>query len=257
MSAPPLDPSATPAPPAALAGNGVPYVPNLPPEVVPDVRDLVTVDDTPRDSYFAEKQQLLLIEPLYSSWTAPDGKPFLALSNVGYFYAYREPPLVPDMFLALDAVPAGPLNTKEGHSYFQWLMGKPPDVCIEMVSDKRGGEETHKMRTYARQGVPYYVIFDPEQELGKNTLRAFRLSGATYEPLDPAWFPEIGLGLRIWEADFAGLHWPWIRWYDREGNLIPTGAERAAEAERRAAEQAEKVRQLEARLRELGVDPGP
>jgi regulator of protease activity HflC (stomatin/prohibitin superfamily) len=54
----------------------------------------------------------------------------------------------------------------------------------------------------------------------------------------------------------------WLRWCDREGNVIPTGAELAeaerarAEAEQRRAE-AERARaeRLAARLRALGIDP--
>ncbi|RLT33965.1 MAG: Uma2 family endonuclease, partial [Chloroflexi bacterium] len=40
----------------------------------------------------------------------------------------------------------------------------------------------------------------------------------------------------------------WLRWADAEGNLFPTGAERAEQAEERSA-------RLAARLRELGIDP--
>ena len=43
--------------------RSLPY--ELPPELVPCVDDLVTEDDTPKDSLFSEKQQRLLIESLY------------------------------------------------------------------------------------------------------------------------------------------------------------------------------------------------
>lgn len=271
MSTPPLDPGAMPAaPPTSPAGNGAPYVPDLPPEVVPDVSVLVTVDDAPVDSIFAEKQQRLLTEPLYSSWAPPEGKPFLALSNVGYFYAYREPPLVPDALLSLEVTAPPDLDVKEGHSYFQWLMGKPPDVIVEIVSDKRGGEDTHKMRAYARQRVPCYVIFDPYEHLGHGLLRAFHLPGASYEPTAPGWFANVGLGVRLWEGTFEGATRTWLRWCDRDGAVVPTGHEcaiqersraeeehRRAEEERRRAEDAEnKLQQLAAKHREMGVDPG-
>ena len=110
-----------------------------PPEAIPDLSKLVTQDDTPVDSYLAEKQQRLLAGSLYSSWSPPgESNSFLVQANVGYFYAYRLPPLVPDVMLTLDVQPAGELHTKEGHSYFQWLMGKPPEVVIEIVSDRAG-----------------------------------------------------------------------------------------------------------------------
>ncbi len=238
MSAPALPPA---APDVAAPA------PELPPEVVPNLDDLVTQDDTPVDSIFAEKQQRLLTHCLYASWAGP-GRTFLALANVGYFHTYRQPALVPDVLLALDVGPAGDLHSKEGHSYFQWLMGKPPDVIVEIVSDKRGDEDGTKMRTYARQGVPFYVIFDPLDLLGKGPLRAFALQRTRYEPTDPGWLPEVGLGLRLWEGAFEGQSEVWLRWCGQDGQVIPTGAERAQAVE-------EKNERLRAQLRALGVEP--
>ena len=62
------------------------------------------------------------------------------------------------------------------------------------------------------------------------------------------WLEQVGLRLTLWDGEFEGLATTWLRWCDREGNLLPTGAERAAQAEAKAA-------RLAARLRELGVDP--
>ena len=71
-----------------------PVAATLAPEEWPNLEAVVTEDDTPVDNIFAEKQQRLLVEPLYSSWPGPgDGRPFLALANVGLFYAVRQPPL--------------------------------------------------------------------------------------------------------------------------------------------------------------------
>jgi hypothetical protein len=255
--------------PEAPAG-GPPAWTELDPAVVPDLDNLVTQDDTPVESIFAEKQQRLLTEPLYASWAGPgEGRPFLALANVGYFYAYRQPPLVTDVLLALDAAPSGDLDTKEGHSYFQWLQEKPPEVIIEIVSDRRGGEEGFKQKTYARQGVLFYIILDPEEVLGGGVLRAFVLERRAYQRSDPSWLPEVGLGLKLWEGTFEGVTRTWLRWCDRDGRAIPTGAERAAEAERRADEEhrradeerrradeaTAKAERLAAKLRSLGVEP--
>src|SRR5713101_1725541 len=52
------------------------------PDLVPNLDELITEDDVPVDSIFAEKQQRLLTEPLYSSWPGPGvGRCFLALAN--------------------------------------------------------------------------------------------------------------------------------------------------------------------------------
>jgi Uma2 family endonuclease len=227
--------------PASPEGADAPlYVPE--PADSPNLDDLVTDDGASQDSIFIEKQQRLLTEPLYSSGAAPvEGGAFLALANVGWFYKYREPPLVPDVLLSLDAAPAGDLRSKEGRSYFQWLIGKPPQVIIEIVSDKRGGEEGLKMRTYARQGVLYYVIFDPDDLLGHGVVRACVLARGKYEPLDAKWLPNVGLGLVLRTGKFEGQQQTWLRWCDKDGRVIPTGAERAE--------------RLAAQLRALGVEP--
>jgi hypothetical protein len=228
----------------------------LDPSLIPNLDDLVTEDGAAVDSIYTEKQYRLLTEPLYSSWPGPgDGRPFLALANVGWFHTSGQPPLVPDGLLSLDALPAGDLRSKEGRSYFQWLIGKAPDVVIEIVSDRRGGEEDFKMQAYARLRALFYVVYDPDNLLQGGVLRAFALERGKYKSVEPRWFPEVGLGLILWEGTFEGQHYAWLRWCDREGRVIPTGAERADEERRRAEETAESLERLAAQLRALGVEP--
>jgi hypothetical protein len=172
-------------------------------EYVPNLDDLVIEDGKPVESFFAEKQQRLLTEPLFSSWPGPgEERPFLVAANVGLFFAVKEPALLPDVMLSLD-VGLGPnLSLNENRSYFLWLMGKAPDVVIEFVSDRRGGETSHKLRDYARAGVPYYVVFDPADRLQSGVLQGFALREGKYESISPSWLGGIGLGLRLWEGAF-------------------------------------------------------
>jgi hypothetical protein len=207
-----------------------PILPLMPPGdmPLPDLTVVAGKDYLPSTSTFVEKQRRLLTEPLFGSWAGPgEGRPFVALANVGYFFASRQPPLVPDVLLSLDA-PAGPLSEIERSAYFQWLMGKPPDLIIEIVSDQRGGEEDVKARLYARQGVTFYVIFDPDNILGHGVFRAYALEPRRYVPIEPNWLPEIGLGLTLWPGAFEGHERTWLRWCDRAGRVIPPGAECAA-----------------------------
>jgi hypothetical protein len=235
----------------------------LDPELEPNLDELVTEDGVPVDNIYVEKQYRLLTEPLYSSWAGPgEGRPFLALANVGWFHTWKQPPLVPDALLSLDAAPAGDLRTKEGRSYFQWLIGKAPEVVIEIVSDRRGGEDDVKKRAYARLAALFYVIYDPNDLLQGGVLRAYVLQRGKYEPVDPHWFPEVGLGLTLWEGTFEGTHETWLRWCDPEGRVIPTGAERADDERRRADEErrradaaGDKLQRLAAQLRALGIEP--
>lgn len=243
-----------------------------------EMENLVTEDDTTVDNILSEKQQRLLTEPLYGAWSGPDRcapghRGFLALANVGLFYALRQPPLVPDMMLALDVPGLGPdLSQKANRSYFVWVQdGKLPAVVVEIVSNQEGGEDSEKLRKYEAIGVPYYVIFDPWRLLSDRMLRIYQFAGASQGYIEQVGglLDTVGLGLSLWQGEYEGTKTWWLRWTDREGRLIPTGAElaqreqqRATEAEQRAeasARRAEQERQraerLAARLRELGVEP--
>ena len=248
----------------------------------PDVSAVVTEDDTPVDNFPSEKQQRLLTEPLFSSWSGPPPtepgvlRPFVVAANVGLFATPKEPPLVPDVLLSLDVILHQDLWEKEHRSYFIWEFGKSPDVVIEVVSNREGEELGTKLRRYAWMRVPYYVVWDPAGHLRGPELRAFEMRGHEYAPLEQARFDAVGLGLAAWEGSYEGRRDRWLRWVDLDGNVVPTGTERAeqehsraeqehsraeqersrAEQERSRAEQAQaRAEQLAARLRALGIDP--
>jgi hypothetical protein len=228
----------------------------LAPEDYPDVSNLITEDGQPVDSIYVEKQYRLLTDPLESSWAGPpEGGPFVTLTNVGLFFAARNPPLVPDFLLSLGVTLPQDLLKKESHSYFAWLFGKPPDVVGEIVSDRRGGEATYKLREYARVGIRYYWIYDPSQLLSDAELRVFGLHPEGYVLLPDNVLGAIGLKLGLWQGTHVGVEARWLRWYDKEGRLIPTGRERADQERQRADQQAERLQRLEAQLRSLGVEP--
>ena len=232
-----------------------------------DISHLVIEDNTPVDNFQSEEQQRLLVEPLYSSKVLPS--PFLAAANVGLFYKLKGDPIVPDMLLSLGVQRPEDFSQRQNRSYFTWEFGKDPEVCIEIVSNAEGdeltiskksqqkGKTTSKKDIYAQIGVPYYVVFDPLQQIqGKNEmngalLRVWTISPIGYTELTTApgivvgqsvWLEGVGLGLTLWSGQFEEeVTRLWLRWCDRNGQVIPTGAERAD----RFAE----------RLREMGVDP--
>lgn len=246
-------------------------------DMTPDIQHLITEDDTPVDNLPSEKQQRLLTEPLYSSWAGPgEGRPFLAAANVGIFYLARNPAIVPDMFLSLDAEVADDWWQKEHRSYFLWEFGKPPELALEIVSNREGDEDGAKKRTYARMRISYYVIYDPLRQVMPDVLTVYVLRDVGYERQATAAFPLLKLGLTLWEGVFEGKHDTWLRWTDEHAALIPTGKERAEQERQRAeqtalreaqerqrAEQAEQLlaqerqraERLAALLRRAGIDP--
>lgn len=233
----------------------------------PDISHIVTEDDEPMDNIFSEKQQRLLSETLNGNWEP--GRKFVAFSNVGLFYAINEPPVVPDMFLSLDVQVAQDVWEKKNRSYFVWEFGKPPEVAVEIVSNKKGGELDAKLEKYKWMRVLYYVVFDPQRLIQKDVLRIFKFSEGMFIPKVDRTLPSIGLNITLWEGEYEGFCAQWLRWTDNEGNLIPTGAERAnrekerADQEKRRAEEEkerarmaeEKADKLLAMLRAAGIDP--
>jgi Uma2 family endonuclease len=240
-----------------------------------DISHLAIEDDTPVDNFQSEEQQRLLVEPIYSSRVLLS--PFLAAANVGLFYKLKGDPIVPDVLLSLSVQRPDDLSKKQNRAYFVWEFGKVPEVCIEIVSNREGDELTLSKRSqqkgkvackkdiYAQIGVPYYVVFDPLQQIqGENDmngaiLRVWTLSAGRYVELTPVrgiveigqpiWLETIGLGLTLWEGQFEEeVTRLWLRWCDRDGRVIPTGAEER-DLERQRAER------LAARLRAMGIDP--
>ncbi|MCS6773439.1 MAG: Uma2 family endonuclease [Thermoflexales bacterium] len=247
----------------------------LPPEVLAEfmrrMETLVTEDDTPVDNIFSAKQQRLLVDSLYVSWEHPQfGKRFLADANVGVYYRLEQGAVVvPDCFVSADVVPIADVWSKPGRSYMVWMYGKPPDVVVEVVSNKEGGELDDKLAIYTRMRVSYYVVYDPQQLLGETTLHVLENTAAGMRRLNNGWMEAAGLGVRLWEGEYEGVSATWLRWCDAAGNILLTGGERArlaeqaleaerqrAEAERQRAEaERQRAERFAARLRALGVDP--
>jgi len=156
-------------------------------------------------------------------------------------------------------------------SYTPNLEGAPVAVVMEFLSDEEGGELS--VRSTPPYGklyfyehilqVPTYITYDPYEV----TLEVRCLQDGHYELQTPNtegryWIPELNLWLGIWFGERLGQTQNWLRWWDEGGNLLLWSAEQA-EQERQRAEQerqrAEQERQradlLEAKLRELGVEP--
>lgn len=220
------------------------------------IENIVTEDDEPVDNLFSAKQQTLLKRPLYASWSPPpsedqpkERRKFLAEVNVGIFFAVHQPPLVPDFFLSLDVEPHKDWYDKSHRTYFVWEFGKVPEVAVEIVSNRKGGELTSKLKDYARMGVNYYVVYDPNSHLSKDTLRVYEFGfGKRYVLREDYQLPDLGLTLTLWQGVFEDKEDIWLRWCDAEGRLIPTGEERAVSAEERALQAEAEVERLRGEL---------
>lgn len=233
----------------------------LEPEIIeipePDLSNVITEDDEPVDNIFSEKQQRLLTETLYTSWRklVEPVTDFVALANVGLFYSVGETAIVPDVMVSLDVQLPEELWEKKHRSYFLWEYGKPPEIVIEIVSNRKGRELTDKKALYARLGIAYYVVFDPFKHLGSRLLHIFERRGTEYVSRRKSWLPFLGLGLELWEGTYEGHDATWLRWSDEDDNLLMTGEEAAEQARQRAEQERQRAERLAAQLRALGIEP--
>jgi Uma2 family endonuclease len=233
---------------------------------LPDINHLVTEDDTPVDNLASEKQQRLLVGSLYSS--KPE-ETFLAAANVGIFHTFKQPPIVPDVFVSFGVKVPDNWWEKKNRSYLIWEFGKPPEVVVEIVSNKEGNELDSKLQLYEQIRISYYIVYDPSQQIGEQVLCIYELRGRQYFETSQTWLEQVGLGIILWEGEFEGKQDTWLRWCDREENVLLTGDELALQARQQAQQaqqQAEQARQqaeqsqqyaqrLAEHLRSLGIDP--
>jgi Uma2 family endonuclease len=241
-----------------------------------DISHLVIEDGKPLDNIYSSHQQHLWMQVLHDSDALPE--PFLVVSNVGLFYDPDQDPIVPDTMLSLGVKNGEDYSQKKNRSYFVWEIGKFPEVCIEIVSNKEGDEvnlsrksirknkTVSKKERYAQLGIKYYIVYDPLQqlqsEMGDAKAKLWvlspdgdypeELSQSIHQIGDRLWMEEIGLGMTLWFGEYARQNQDWLRWCDAEGNIYLTGAEQARLADRKAA--LERIRAEEEKLRAESAD---
>lgn len=156
-------------------------------------------------------------------------------------------------------------------SYTPNLQGDPVAVVMEFLSETEGSE--YSVRSSPPYGkmyfyetilqVPTYIIFDPLQlTLEVRFLRDGKYILQTSNAEDRYWISELGLFLGLWHGTRLGITMHWLRWWDEAGNLLLWGIEQAevererAEGERQRAEEAiAQLQLLQAKMRELGINP--
>lgn len=140
-------------------------------------------------------------------------------------------PIVPDGFLSL-GVERFKGNTLR-KSYVVWEeSGVAPIFALEIVSLTYGGEYDTKMGIYARLGVLYYVVYNPEywRRDQHQPFEIYRLANGEYELQigEPFWMPEIGLGIGRSSYREGEVRLEALYWYDQQGNRYLTPEEQLA-----------------------------
>ena len=252
--------------------------PRSPRETLPTMYDLPSEDPeepgVPDEFHNLQAHLLQLVfrPPNYPSELIFSGGDMNLYYDVNHTNWYKRP----DWF-GVVGVPRLYNGTDMRLSYVVWQEGVNPYIVVELLSPGTENEDLGqttrakekpptKWEVYERiLRVPYYVVFSRYT----NELRAYRHVGGKYQKLElnepTIWMPGIELALGLWQGEYAGVDRLWLRWFDAEGNLILTPEEAAeqqaqaaleqAEAERQRADRAEaRVKALQQRLEELGID---
>lgn len=153
---------------------------------------------------------------------------------------------------------------KERKSYTPTLEGDVPLIVMEFLSDK-DGEEYSVKRTYPPGKwffyeqilqVPIYVVFDPDGGL----LEYYLLENGRYELKQPDengrhWIEGCSLFLGTWQGEKEGRNGYWLRWWDRDGNLLAWAVEKIEQERERAEQERLQKEKLMAYLQSQGLDP--
>ncbi len=223
--------------------------PRPPREYLPTMYDLPSeeIGDAGMPDEFHFEQALLLKETFIPPAVSPDE--FFSAVDMNLYYDLRHTDWYkrPDWFGVIGAPPL--YEGRESRlSYVVWQEPADPLIVVELLSPSTEKEDLGQTSREANQPptkwevyerilrVPYYVVFSRKED----ELRVFKLSGMQYkEELEHGgrfWIPEAELGLGLWRGSFRGQERLWLRWYDADGNWIPTRDERI-EQERRIAEE--------------------
>ncbi|MBE9045325.1 Uma2 family endonuclease [Pleurocapsales cyanobacterium LEGE 10410] len=164
-------------------------------------------------------------------------------------------PVVPDAFLSLGV--ERKKGGKSRRSYVVWEEeGIVPIWVLEMVSHQPGNEYTDKMDLYAKLGVLYYVVYNPEfwQRDRHQPVEIYKLENGSYQLQigEPYWMSEVGLGIGRYEAQIGGITQEILTWYDAQGDRHLSGEEQQRQ---RAEQERQRAERLEAYLRSQGIDP--
>ena len=235
--------------------------PSIPDQVRFPPADLYS-HEPPLETYLHLQQLILLLTSL--EWLWQERQDFFAAGNLTVYYSPRqrrsEDFRGPDLFVVLGT---------ERYPRKSWVVweegGQYPHVVIEILSNSTADTD-RGLKKQIYQDIwrtPDYFWFDPDDP---KELKGFHLIDGVYQPLQPndqgwLWSQQLEL--------YLGVHEEQLRFFSREGNLIPTPQETAAQTQQqldqerqradqerqRADQERQRAERLAERLRELSIDP--
>ncbi len=233
---------------------------NLPErETLPTMYDLPSEEESGLPDQYHLLQAQLCMATFFPS-VSPD-KVFVA-SDLNLYYDHHHTQWYkrPDWF-AVVGVDKLYQQRSLRFSYVIWQEKVAPCIVIEFLSlstrnedlgrSKPKGIQPTKWEVYEKiLRIPYYIVFDGIT----NEIFPFHLTKNGYRPLkinhSKVWIATLKISLGFWSGEYEGCQRQWLRWYDAEGNLIPTKEEK----EQMAKELAQQERDRERMAKELAQE---
>jgi Uma2 family endonuclease len=192
----------------------------------PDPADFPEEDGVPLETNWHRAQINLLIEVVTHRWR--DRQDFFAGGNMFVYYSVHQARnrdyKGPDFFVVK--------GVDGSYSRGKWVVweenGRLPDVIVELMSPSTAHEDLgSKKELYERTfRTPEYFCYDPDE----HQLWGWRLVGQAYVPLESnnqgrLWSVALDASIGLWEGEYLSQQAAWLRLYDEDDQLIPTGEE--------------------------------
>ncbi|NER23461.1 MAG: Uma2 family endonuclease [Symploca sp. SIO1C2] len=213
----------------------------IPKDIIFPPSDLES-NEPPLESDLHRDQIDLLIRLL--RWYWQQRHDFYVSGNVTIYYSPQQLKSKdfrgPDFFVVLHT------ENKPRKSWVVWEEnGQYPNIIIELLSDSTA-QTDRKLKKQIYQNIfrtPEYFWFDPQSQ----EFKGFELLRGTYQELQPnaqgwLWSEQLEL--------YLGIHEQKLRFFTRDGELIPTPEEAAIVQQQRAEQQQQRAEQQQQRAEE-------
>lgn len=221
---------------------------DLPLTPFPDHTQLPESDGTFVKNFQEHPQSILLTDSIgpVLQQLHPDGH-YAIGQDCGIYWRETDPPEkgaeAPDWFYVPGVPPL--LDGQIRRSYVMRREFRLPLIALEFASGDgseerdntplgvvNGTQKPGKFWVYEQiMRIPYYGIYLPN----RGYLEMYNLVNGSYEPMTPNLrghyeITPMQVELGVWEGTYQNQTMPWLRWWNFQGNLLPTGQEAAQQA---------------------------